>query len=103
MPIFRITSGKLTKLDVLPLATVEEKATSLYVAYRRSKNFAEVHINRTQLKIHLRPTNYEDPRRFVEQVPEGYNWTMDRRAYLKSLDDLDYVSGLIEQSYKDVL
>lgn len=83
--------------------TIEEKATSLYVAYRVSNNFAEIHINKSQIKIHLRPITYEDPRGLVQKIPDGYNWTMDRRAYLTSADDLDYVLGLIEQSYKNVL
>jgi len=39
----------------------------------------------------------------VDKIPEGYNWTMDRRVYLKTKEDLDYVFTLIEQSYKDVL
>lgn len=82
---------------------ITEKATSLYVAYRRSNNFAEVHVGRNQLKVHLRPIDYTDPRGLVEQVPEGYNWTMDRRIYLKEAADLDYVIAIIEQSYQDVL
>jgi predicted transport protein len=44
-----------------------------------------------------------DERGIVEKVPEGYQWTMDRRVYLKSEEDMDYAFGLIEQSYKDVL
>lgn len=82
---------------------IEEKATSLYVAYRAAKNFAEVHIGKNQLKIHLRPIDYDDPRKRVDKIPDGYNWTMDRRVYLDSADDLEYVLGLIEQSYKNVL
>ena len=39
----------------------------------------------------------------IETIPDGYNWFLNRRVYLKSVDDLDYVMGLIEQSYKDVL
>jgi predicted transport protein len=83
--------------------TIIEKVTSLYVAFRVSKNFAEVHIGKNQLKIHLRPIDYIDPDGSVDQIPEGYNWTMDRRVYLKSEDELDYVLALIEQSYSDVL
>lgn len=83
--------------------SVVEKATSLYVAYRVAKNFAEVYIGKNQVKIHLRPINYVDPRNLVEKIPEGYNWTMNRRVYLDSPDDLDYIVGLIEQSYKNVL
>lgn len=83
--------------------SVEEKPTSLYVAYRRSKNFAEVHINKSGLKIYMRPIEYSDPKNMVEKISEGYNWTLDRRVYLKSAAELDNVISLIEQSFKDVL
>ena len=82
---------------------IEERANSLYVAYRAAKNFAEVHINKKQLKIFLRPIEYADQRKLVEKIPDGYNWTLDRRVYLDSPADLDYVIGLIEQSYKNVI
>ena len=82
---------------------IVEKATAFYVAFRVSNNFAEVHIGKNQLKIHLRPIDYVDPRGLVDKIPEGYNWTMDRRIYLKAAEDLDYVVGIIEQSYKNVL
>lgn len=80
-----------------------EKSTSFYVAYRVAKNFADIHIGKNQIKIHLRPIDYDDPRNLVEKIPDGYKWTMDRRVYLNSFDDLDYIMGLIEQSYKNVL
>lgn len=82
---------------------VREKPTQFYVAYRMAGNFAEVHIGKNHLKIHLRPTDYNDPRHMVDQIPAGYNWTMDRRIYLNTMDDLDYVIGIVEQSYQNVL
>lgn len=82
---------------------ITEKATSLYVAYRMTKNFAEIHVGRNHLKVHLRPIDYTDPDGKVEKVPDSYNWTMDRRIYAKSLDDIEYVMKIIEESYKDVL
>lgn len=82
---------------------VTEKPTQFYVAYRMSGNFAEVHIGKNQLKIHLRPIDYNDPKHMVDQIPAGYNWTMDRRVYLNAIDDLDYVIGIVEQSYQNVL
>ncbi|MGV0997730.1 MAG: DUF5655 domain-containing protein [Fluviibacter sp.] len=82
---------------------IEEKPNSLYVAYRRSKNFAEVHINKSGLKIHLRPIEYTDPKNLVGQIPEGYNWTLNRRVYLKTHSELEDVFALVEQSYQDVL
>ena len=83
--------------------SIEEKATKLYVAYRRSKIFTDVLINKNGLKILLRPTRYEDPKNLVEQVPETFNWTLDRRVDLKDMSGMDDVLALVEQSYKDVL
>jgi predicted transport protein len=82
---------------------VEEVPTNYYVAFRLAKNFAEVHIRRDRIRFLLRPIEYNDPRHMIEKVPDGYNWTLDRQVYLNSADDLDYVFGLIEQSYKNVL
>lgn len=97
--LFEELRSQIFELD----ENIKEKATTLYVAYRVAKNFAEIHIGKNQLKIHLRPVDYNDPRGLVDKIPEGYQWTMDRRVYLKSQEDLEYVFGLIEQSYKDVL
>lgn len=97
--LFKELRERILELD----DTVEEKATTLYVAYKRSNNFAEVHIGKSQLKIHLRPINYVDPEGKVDKIPDGYNWTMDRRIYLKSKSDLDYVLDIVEQSYLNVV
>jgi predicted transport protein len=82
---------------------IKEKATALYISYRVAKNFVEITFLKDGLKIHLRPVDYDDPSGLVDKISAGYNWTMDRRIYLKSPKDLDYVFGIIEQSYKDVL
>lgn len=97
--LFEALRERIRALD----EAVVEKATSLYVAYKLSNNFAEVYVAKGHIKIHLRPIDYEDPRGAVEKIPEGYNWTMDRRIYLKAAEDLDYVVGIIEQSFQDVL
>lgn len=102
-PATRELFGQLRERILALDEAITEKATSLYVAYKLSNNFAEVYVGKGQVKIHLRPIDYEDERDAVEKIPEGYNWTMNRRIYLKSSDDLDYVVGIIEQSYKDVL
>lgn len=80
-----------------------EKATRYYVAYRVTKNFAEVVLGKQHIKIHMRSVDYIDPLHMVDKIPDGYNWTLDRRIYLKKESDLDYVMGIIEQAYKDVL
>ena len=82
---------------------IVEKATSLYVAYRVAKNFAEIHIGKNHLKIHLRPVNYNDPENKIDKIPDGYQWTMDRRIYLKEKNELDYVFSKIQESYNDII
>ncbi|MCF8210528.1 MAG: hypothetical protein K9K38_14175 [Rhodoferax sp.] len=49
------------------------------------------------------PNAYLQNLRHDEMNLDGYNWTMDRRVYLKSVSDLEDVVGLIAQSYKNVI
>lgn len=97
--LFEELRTKIFELD----ESIKEKATTLYIAYRVTRNFAEIHIGKNQLKIYMRPLKYDDPQEIVEKVPDSYQWVMDRRVYLKTKSELDYIFGLIEQSYKDVL
>ncbi len=83
--------------------SITENPTGSYVGYRMGNNFAEIHIGKNQLKIHLRPIDFDDSKGLVEKIPDGYNWTMDRRVYLKYASELDYVLGLIEQAYNNVI
>lgn len=80
-----------------------EKAGKRCISYRLTKNFAEVLIRRDRLVIELRPIDYQDPCGMVERIAESYTVTMNRRVTLTSASDLDYVFGLVEQSYKNVL
>ena len=99
LDLFAELRSKIFNLD----EDIVEKSTVMYIAYRVAKNFAEISVGKNQIKIHLRPLDYIDPLGKVDKIPEGYNWTMDRRIYLKEKDELDYVFGVIVQSYKDVI
>ncbi len=80
-----------------------EKPTTLYVGYKLSNNFADLHFQKSGLKIFLRPLTYDDPKGLVKQIPDGYKWKLNKFVQISNLEDSDYVFGLIEQSYKDVL
>jgi len=97
--IFSELRSRIMQID----ENIIEKVTTYYIAYRLSKNFAEIHIGKNQIKIFLRPVDYKDDLKKVEKIPESYNWSMDRRVYIKSIDELDYVVDLIEQSYNDII
>jgi len=97
--LFLILKGKIFELD----ENIQEKVNNNYIAFKVSKIFAEVHIQKAKLLIYLRPINYNDPETRLFKVPDSYNWVLDRRVYINSEGDVDYVMSLIEQSYKDVL
>lgn len=97
--IFEELRSRIMQID----EDIIEKVTSYYIAYRLSKNFAEVHIGKNQIKLFLRPVEYVDPLKKVEKIPETYNWSMDKRVYIKNIDEVEYVVNLIEQSYKDII
>ena len=60
-------------------------------------------IRKDRLVIDLRPIDYQDPLGMVERIAESYTVTLNRRVTLTSASELDYVFGLVEQSYKNVL
>gem|GEM_PF-7048768 len=39
----------------------------------------------------------------MDKISEGYNWTMDRRIYVKTETDMEYALKMIDQSYENVL
>ena len=84
-------------------ADVVERTTRSYIAYRATKNFLEVHIQRSQLRMFLRPIDYEDPKGRITKMPESFNWTLDREIRVNNIDDSDYTMTLIQQSYNDVV
>lgn len=97
--IFAELRSRIFELD----ENITEKATSLYVAYRVTKTFAEIHIGKNQIKLFLRPIQYDDPDNRVEKIPDSYKWTLNQRVYIKTEAEIDYIYNLIEQSYNDIL
>lgn len=82
---------------------IVEKPTRAYTAFRLGKYFAEIYKQRTKIRIILRPANYIDPKGKTKKVPDTHKWTLNTEVILSNKEDLEYVVGLIEQSYKDVL
>jgi predicted transport protein len=100
---FQSIANEIRSRIMLLDENIEERPTSYYIGYRLSKNFAEIHIGKTQVSVYLRPLEYEDPLNKVEKIPDSYKWTINRKMYVNTAEDIDYVMQFIEQSYKDVL
>ena len=97
--LFFLLQGRIFELD----ENIEERITSVYIGYKVSNLFAEVHIQKSGISIHLRPVAYDDPQLKVIKVPDSYRWKLNRKVFIDREDDIDYIMSLIEQSYKDVL
>jgi predicted transport protein len=97
--LFEVLRSRILQMD----EDIVEKETNYYIAYRVSKNFAEVHIGKKAIKLFLRPVEFDDPLNKIEKIPDSYNWALNRRVYLNNLDELEYVMKLVEQAYKDVI
>lgn len=85
---------------------VEEAPMKLYVVYKTSRNFCEVQIQKNQLKVFLDIPAKElhDPQKKARDVSEIGHWgTGDTQIILNSLDDVEYVTSLIRQSYERTL
>ena len=90
------------ELVALGGVTVEPK--KLYIAFKAPKNFADVEIQRHNLKlfINMRAGALNDPDELADDVSNIGHWgNGDYRVYLTMDTNFDYVLGLIKQSYKE--
>ena len=90
---------------VLALGPQVERAAQGYIAYRAANNFAEIHIQKSAIRIHLRGIHYDpNGRAMARKVPDSKprKWPLDWHVTFSDPMDLDYVMSLVEQSYNDV-
>lgn len=91
-----------TKLMELKGVSVEPK--KLYIAFKASKNFVDVEVQKHALKIfiNMKKGSLKDPDDVADDVAEIGHWgNGDYRVYINSESDFDYIYGLIMQSYKE--
>ena len=82
---------------------IEIRYPGLYIAYRTTRNFAEVHILKNKITVYVLKANYEDPENKLEKVPESYQWTVDQRIDITNKKELDYAYNIICKSYESTL
>ena len=80
---------------------ISEKVTSIYVGFRTTRNFVEIYFKAKSLQwMILKPAN--DPKQIAKKVPDSWRWTLNYRVDISTMDELDEVFELIEQSYKSI-
>jgi len=80
-----------------------EKPVKTYIGYKHGKNFCEVEIQASSLKIWLDipPNELDDPHSLVRDVAGiGHYGTGDVEVRLTSMENIDKVMALIEQAYR---
>ena len=82
---------------------IEVRYPEMYIAYRTTRNFAEVHVSKSKITVYILKSDYYDPDNKLEKVPESYQWVVDQRINIYNSDELDYAIGLINQSYNETL
>jgi predicted transport protein len=97
--LFSILESRIFLLD----ESIDIKINNNYIAFKVSKIFAEVHIQKSKILLYLRPVSFNDPENRIDKIPDSYNWSLNQRIYINNEADIDYVMPLIEQSYRDVL
>lgn len=81
---------------------IEIKPAKLYIAFKSNTNFADIHLQKNQIKIwlNLRQGTLEDPRNVTRDVSNVGHWgNGDYELLLRVDDDLEYLMTLIRQSY----
>jgi predicted transport protein len=82
---------------------IEIRYPGLYIAYRTTRNFAEVHIFKSKITVYVLKENYDDPEKRLEKVPESYQWAVDQRIDISNIKELDYAFNIIYKSYESTL
>jgi predicted transport protein len=74
-----------------------------YIAYLTSRNFCEVLVQASKLRVHVDVAHSElhDPQDIAEDCSTVGTWaTGDTRFDVRSLDEVDYALSLIQQAYQ---
>lgn len=73
--------------------------TKHYIGYSEGKSFADFHFNSGYCHLMLRTIKYSDPQGKIELLGDNYNWVKKAKLRIYPGDDLEYIKGLIKQSY----
>lgn len=90
---------------ILELGDVVIEPKKLYLAFKRNTNVCDIQPQQAQIKItiNMKSGELDDPRGIAKdmETPHIGHWgNGDYELVLDNLDDIDYVMGLIEQSYR---
>lgn len=78
------------------------KPRKFYIAFKSNKNFADIKIQKSQIKLflNLHKGELKDPLKKARDVSTIGHWgNGDYEIPIKNLEDIDYIINLVKQSY----
>lgn len=82
---------------------IEKRYRKIYIGYRTTRSFAEIEVYKNKLVVYLMTIDYDDPEHLIEDVPESYNYVMNKRINISNEKELHYSYNIIKQSYESTL
>ncbi len=89
---------------LVSLGDVVIEPKKLYIAFKAPKNFVDIEVRNHALKvfINIRKGKLKDPEAVADDVSDVGHWgNGDYRVYITEESDIEYIYGLILQSYKE--
>lgn len=81
-------------------SNITRGTTSVYLSYNYGKNFIELWFQVNSLKYVIMTGEYDDPNGEVMELAESYKWTNDRCVVVTADSDIEYIKGILKQSYE---
>lgn len=82
---------------------IEKRYKKIYIGYRTVRNFLEIQLKKNELVLYILPLDYDDPKKLIEEVPESYKYTLNKRLFIKTIDEIEYALNIIKNSYESTL
>lgn len=88
---------------ILELPSVSEKTEQKSgITYRASKSFVRFEFKKSYVQVLLRQPKYNDPKKIIRDIT-SFEWGYKGMVKLIPTSDIEYVFGLIKQSYEETL
>ena len=97
--IYDILDDEILKLSDI----IEKRYTKIYIGYRTTKNFLEMQLKKSEIQLYLLPAQYDDEKGMIENVPESYKYSLNKRIHINSINEIDYIIKLIKKSLEETL
>jgi len=72
------------------------------ITYRTSKSFVRFEFKKNYIQVLLRQPKYNDPKKLIKDIT-SFEWGYKGMVKLIPASDIEYVFGLIKQSYEETL